>query len=453
MNYIRLLRNLYRLKQNTKKSSAQIMQLQNKKLNTILQFAYEHSAYYRKTFDEAGIKKETLAKTPLSEFPVISKEQLMSHFDELVTAPDLTQEAMRRFDAEASDTQTIYQNKYHIVHSSGSTGTPRYFVYDEAAWEQMLLGILRGGLWDVSVPQFVKWYVSNPRVLYIAATDGRYGGVMAVSDGIDGLHIKQKTLDINTPLFEWASSVQAFQPNFIVGYPSAIKILGELMETDAVQLKVKRIISCGEPLSPGLRGYLESTFQTTVANFYGASESLALGVEVNAQNGMYLFDDLNVIEVIDGDMYLTCLYNFVQPLIRYHISDQLVLHQKIPADPCAFSKADVLLSRNEDVLWFTNKDGKREFLHPLSVEGFCIDGLLDYQFRQTSKDSFEMLAEITDLSFSVQVQDEMQSQMQQLLSEKGLGFVAFTVRFVDQIMPDANTGKKRLIILYQGEQS
>ena len=52
-------------------------------------------------------------------------------------------------------------------------------------------------------------------------------------------------------------------------------------------------------------------------SIYGASESLALGVETSHAEGMYLFDDLNYIEVENGAMYLTSLYNYVQPLIRY----------------------------------------------------------------------------------------------------------------------------------------
>ena len=35
----------------------------------------------------------------------------------------------------------------------------------------------------------------------------------------------------------------------------------------------------------------------------------------------------------------------------------------------------------------------------LKMEGFCIEGLKDYQFRQTTKDTFEMYAE-TDRSAS-----------------------------------------------------
>ena len=41
----------------------------------------------------------------------------------------------------------------------------------------------------------------------------------------------------------------------------------------------------------------------------------------------YRYDDMNYIETRNGKMYLTSLYNYVQPLIRYEISDQLTLRQ------------------------------------------------------------------------------------------------------------------------------
>ena len=446
MNYFRLLWNLYQQKQNTKKSRQQIELLQKRKLEKILRYAYENSPYYRETFEAAGIDADTIVKTPLSSFPTLNKDQLMEHFDDLVTDRSLNQKGLLYFDEHSKDGAETYRGKYHVVHSSGSTGTPRYFIYDNAAWEQMLVGIIRGALWGMSMREILKLLAEKPRILYIAATDGRYGGAMAVGDGIRGVRAEQKFLDINTPLTKWIDTIQEFQPNILIGYPSAIKILAELMEAESTALKMKRIISCGEPLSPGLRQYLESTFETEVMNFYGASESLALGVEGQTGEGMFLFDDLNIVEVIDGEMYLTCLYNFTQPLIRYHISDRLVLRRPEQDADCFFSKADVLLSRNEDVLWFETKDGRMEYLHPLSIEGLCVDGLLDYQFCQTSNNSFEMIAEIATPTVAEKVSSEIKRLMSMILSKNGLEDIKFSIRYVKQIMPDINTGKKLLVV-------
>lgn len=249
--------------------------------------------------------------------------------------------------------------------------------------------------------------MKRPKIVYIAAMDGRYGGAMAVGDGTCGVGAEQMYLDIKTPVAEWIRQIREFRPNIVIGYPSAIKILAQLVEKGDVAIDIQRVISCGEPLNETLRKYLEKVFQMTIVNIYGASESLALGVETDPEKGMVLFDDLNLIEVENGVG---------------------------------------LLGRNDDVLWFENRTGEREFLHPLAIEGFCIEGLKDYQFRQTTKVTFEMYAE-TDSSVSREyIRQEMLHQMRKILKEKKLECVQFYVNFVDMILPDKKTGKKPLIL-------
>ena len=396
MNYLKTLTDLYRLKKNVKLSAEKMRSLQDGKLRKLLRFAWEHSAYYRAAFEKAGITEEQLDTLPLSCFPTIDKQMLLEHFDELVTVPDLKQENLREFDAGEAADRKPYQGKYHVVHSSGSTGKPGYFVYDEDAWRQMLLGIIRAALWGMSMPQILRLLMKRPRIVYIAATDGRYGGAMAVGDGTRGVGASQLYLDIKTPVTECIRQLKAFRPNIVIGYPSAIKILAQLMENGEVSLDAERVISCGEPLGNSLRTYLENIFRTQVVNFYGASESLALGVETDLEEGMLLFDDMNIIEVED--------------------------------------------------LWFEDGRGNREFLHPLAIEGFCIEGLKDYQFRQTTKDTFEMYAETDSSASREYIRQEMLHQMRKILKEKKLEYVQFYVNFVDMILPDKKTGKKPLIL-------
>lgn len=446
MNYLKTLMDLYRLKRQTKLSTKQMRSLQERKLRIMLHHAWEHSAYYRKTFEAAGIAEEQLDELPLSCFPTIDKKEFLEHFDELVVPKDLCQQELREFDAQESPDRKLYKDKYHVVHSSGSTGKPGYFVYDEDAWNSMLLGMLRAALWNMSMPQILSLLAKRPRIVYLAATDGRYGGAMAVGDGIDGVGASRIYLDIKTPLEEWIRQITEFKPNIIIGYPSAVKILAELVEKSSVEVDAVRVISCGEPLGASLRNYLEKCFGTKVVNFYGASESLTMGVEMETEEGMLLFDDMNYIEVESGVMYLTCLYNFAQPLIRYRISDSLTLKAAREDSSLPYTRAVGLLGRNEDMLWFEDFDGTRDFLHPLAIEGFCMDGLFDYQFRQTGKDAFEMYAEISESASEETVRREMQSRMRKILCDKKMDYVQFYVNFVDKILPDERTGKKPLIL-------
>ena len=446
MGYIRLLWDLYQLKRNTAKSERQIKTLQDKKLRKMLRYAYQHSEYYRRTFAQAGISEENIDKIPLKQFPVITKELLMQNFDKLVTDPKIKQEELRKFDESPVSRTENYLGRYHIIHSSGSTGIPRYFVYDDKAWGQMLLGIIRGALWGMGMTDILKLLAGKPRILYIAATDGRYAGAMAVGDGITGLHARQEYLDINEPIEKGNQKVIKFDPNIVIGYPSAIKLMAEQVRLGRVPNHVERVISCGEPLSAGLRSFLEDTFQCPVINFYGSSESLALGLEEKAGDGMILFDDLNVIEVESGEMYLTCLYNFTQPLIRYHLTDTLRPKKRLSNDPYGFSRAEVLLCRDEDEMWFQKADGTEEFIHPLSVEGICVNGLRDYQFVQTSKKSFHIRAEISEDASKEMVIHGIESIIEPLLLDKALGNIHYEICFVDMIEVNPDTGKKPLII-------
>ncbi|MDO5294870.1 MAG: phenylacetate--CoA ligase family protein [bacterium] len=420
---------------------------QNQKFRTLLHFTWKHSAYYRKLYQDAGITENDLNMVSLSKLPSIDKKQLLEHFDELITISEVTQEQLRNFDENHTNLRQIFGQGIHLVHSSGSTGVPGYFVYDEKAWNTMLIGIVRGALFDLNMSDILKFLIKRPRIAYIAATDGRYGGVMAVGDGIDGIGAKQINLDINTPLDEWKVQLETFMPNIIIGYPTAINILADLMEDGKIHIEnVERIVTCGEPLGVGMREHFKEQFGSKILNFYGASESIALGVEENTDEGMLLFDDMNIIEEIDGEMYLTSLYNFAQPLIRYKISDRLRTKDATSNDRVPFTKAFGLAGRNEDILWFEDEHQKKEFLHPLAVEGFCIEGLKDYQFQKLSKNSFEMLAEISTRAKQEQIHSEIICQMRNILKEKGLDFVKFSVRYVHEIKPNAKTGKKTLIL-------
>lgn len=73
--------------------------------------------------------------------------------------------------------------------------------------------------------------------------------------------------------------------------------------------------------------------------------------------------------------------------------------------------------RNEDLLWFEDGNENREFLHPMAIEGFCIEGLKDYQFCGLGKDTFEMIVEISETASEDSARFEMLKQMKAILDE------------------------------------
>lgn len=445
MQYVKLLESLFRLKRNEKKSRKQIEKLQDRKLQELILFAFHNSEYYQEIFTKAGINEENIRQKSIKDFPTIDKSDFIENFDRLITVKDVTQESMRHFDAQETERKELFKGKYHLIHSSGSTGLPAYFLYDEKAWNTMLAGIIRAALWDMSWLEIIKFLIEKPRIMYLAATDGRYGGAMAVGDGVDGVRMEQMHLDVQSPLRKWIEKVNAFKPNILIGYPSAIKILGEQVEKKKLSVDIGRVITCGEPLHQNLETWFQEVFQCETVNVYGASESVALGAGISGTEGICLFDDLNLIEVENEKIYLTCLYNYVQPIIRYCISDELeFLEQKNRKN--AFTWVKTILGRNEDLMWFTDEDGNQDFLHPLSIEGICVLGLRDYQFRKLDCKTFEMIAEIDVDGDRTAIEKEVKSKVEKILKEKRLSYVSFRVKFVDCIYPDTTTGKKKLIL-------
>lgn len=434
-----------RLRKNEKKSAEYMKAYQRRRLNKLLHYAWNHSEYYRKAFEKAGLREKDLDTCDIKRLPVIDKDTLMKHFDEVITTKEVTQKSLYEFDTSHDMSEKKLPGGFHIVHSSGSTGEAQFFLYDKKAWNEMLAGIVRGALWGMTIPEIIKFLAGGIRILYIAAVDGRYGGVMAVGDGVHGIGGKFKTLDINTPLAEWQEVIRAYNPNVVIGYSSAMKILAGIMEENKIHCDFKRVITCGEPLSESLRNYLEGVFGRNIINFYGASESLALGVELSPSDGMVMFDDMNFVECEDGELLITSLYNYAQPIIRYRIHDRMELKAAVGNLPFSTAKGQVF--RDEDVLWFKNEAGKDEFLHPLAIEGFHVEGLLDYQFVRVNDSKFKMLAQASGTDIRERITVIMKELIGKILQEKHLSNVVFEVDFVDMIRPDNSTGKKRLVLI------
>lgn len=417
--------------------------IQEAKLRKILRYAYENSGFYHRTFSEAGITEDNIDSMPIEAFPTTDKTEIMDNYEQVLTVSGFGQRELVEYSESGSE--KLFRERWHVVHSSGSTGEPRYYIYDDDEWNCMVLGGARSALWGMSFPQIVGLGFGRARVLFVGATGANFGGNTMVDEACQIIHAKKLKIDINEPLDVWTEKVRTFHPNFVIGYPSALEILTSQLRKENIQLSLRRIISCGEALTPNVRRDLEDWFGIHVINFYACTESLVLGVEPSAEEKMYLSDDLNYIEVIDGKMYLTVLYNFTQPLIRYYLTDRLEMLEPYEKG-CTFSRCLVKYGKAEDVLWFEDSKGKIDFLHPFAVEDFCVDQLLGYQFIQESKQSFRVDIVTTPKANAEKICDELRKMVQAVLTAHKLRYVTFGVRHVPLIQPDVKTGKCRLCI-------
>ena len=57
-----------------------------------------------------------------------------------------------------------------------------------------------------------------------------------------------------------------------------------------------------------------------------------------------------------------------------------------------------------------------------------------------------MLAQTSNNSKNSNIKKEILSQMKKILNEKHLEYVNFYIQFIEEILPDKKTGKKKLIV-------
>src|SRR4029453_2524887 len=81
----------------------------------------------------AGLDPDRLRETDLRTLPVMTKDDLMEHFDEVVTDRRLTRDIVEAHLA-APSTDAYLLDEYPVCASGGSSGRRGTFVYDFEAW-------------------------------------------------------------------------------------------------------------------------------------------------------------------------------------------------------------------------------------------------------------------------------------------------------------------------------
>lgn len=449
MNYFSLLFKSWRFEQNYDKSREEILELREKKFRKLLKHAYNNSQFYRDYYNRHGIDETDLDDISIDELPPIDKETFIENFDKITTEVELNHHEINEF-IEKSDSQNEkYKGEYTIVHSSGSTGEPTYFIYDDDAWNTILAAAFRAGKGRMSIKEVIgSGILEGIRVAYIAATEGRFGGVMAANSALENLGFDKLLLNINSPMEEWKEKILEMEPNVIVGYPSGVKLLCDMLqEDDEVDLDVLRIITAGEPLTDQLREYIESTLDSQVHDIYGASETVLIGLGKGEFDGVYIFDDVNYVEFEKDCIYVTPLYNYSQPLIRYKLTDTLQLKERGQDEELPYTKISKIVGRNEEIMWFDTENGGEDFLHPLVVDNIDVDELANYQFVQLSSEKFKIKSVLEEgISDEEGVKDEIKRQMDAMLKEKELTNLDYWIEMVSEIPINPDTGKSKMVI-------
>jgi phenylacetate-CoA ligase len=422
-------------------SRSRLQANQRSKFRRLATFVYDNSLYYRRVMDDLHIDPHSCS--PL-DFPIITKADLVEHFDEIVTDPRLTRDRVQEFLDRSTDPEELLDGQFHVLHTSGTSGRVGYFVYSHNEWIKGSCHIVR-----LTPLRFRR------RIAYVAATNGHFAGVSLILTGnyrSNAFFYNVRPFDVNTPLVRLIESLNEFQPQVLSGYAASLEVLARAQEEGQLRIRPKLISSGGEPLTPTVKSRLASAFHAPVADVYASSEHLFMGIHFPEHDGMYLLEDDLMFEIHDNYTCVTNLYNYTTPLIRYRMDDVLIPDATGPRI-LPFTKVREVIGRYEDALVFQNEHGEDDFIHPLVIVEFLVRGLNAWQIMLIDKTSFVFRAQ-----FDPDLTEEgkhaawagVRDRMQAILTNKEMRNVQFDIQEVHYLSIDQRSGKFRLIVPNDG---
>ncbi len=346
-------------------SAEDLRRIQEKRFRAMLRYAVKHSPYYKRRF--SGIDVETCKAT---DIPILTKPEMMEHFDELVTDPRIKKADIQKFVAESSNLGKLYLGRYGVSHTSGSQGQPALIVQDyKARLLPFAARITRGTLTKRGRFSQVHRIFNPARMVVLTQKPGFYPSSSAFAYFPSGLSrgLKILKLSIFDPMPELIAKLEAFRPNFITGYASALEALGREEAEGRLNLKklgtLEQLTNVAEPLPKQSAQRLKETFGVHIFDEYAMGECLALSSGCKTEFASHINIDLAKLEVVDersqpvpdgqegAKILVTNLYNFVQPIIRYEVDDRLVMSPTPCSCGSQFPKVQSIIGRSKDMLW------------------------------------------------------------------------------------------------------
>ena len=327
--------------------------LQNQRLDALVYYARENSPYYKSLYSDLGNSYR------LEDLPTTSKQDMMSHLDEVFTDRRITIDRIDQFSSNLDNVGKMMDGKYLVFKTSGSTGFPATVLYDKMTIDvASAVAAFRTFARKKDYQAFMKHGKKTAGVFanygfYLACGMSRYLQLR--------MPWKQTkiTVDVNAPGEEIIRQLNAFQPSMLSGYPSNLALLADYPE---LLIKPDVIITGGELLTDEIRQKLTNRFGCYVQTHYSCTEGGEIACECS-EGHLHINEDWVIVEPVDKDnnpvapgvqsdkVLITNLSNYIQPFIRYELTDRIIIHD----GPCACGKHSRWLEiegRTDDIMTF-----------------------------------------------------------------------------------------------------
>jgi phenylacetate-CoA ligase len=290
-------------------------ELQLKRLKQTVRQAYKNIPFYKESFSKLNIKPNDIPSLKdIRKLPFTTREDLRENYP---------------FGMLAVGKEQVVR----LHTSSGTTGKPKAIFFSkkdvDRAAELIARCLIMTGIKKDDVLQNMMTYG-----LFTGALVMHYGaekvGVLVIPAG-PGNTKRQIAL------------MQDFKTTTLHLTPSYALYLASIMGNEGIvpkrDLSLRRAYMGSEPYSEETRNKIEKFFGIDVYNSYGLSEMNGPGVafECAEKNGMHLWEDNFIMEIIDpdtgdkvpegekGELVLTTLCREAMPILRYRTRDIVMI--------------------------------------------------------------------------------------------------------------------------------
>ncbi|MCB5237039.1 MULTISPECIES: phenylacetate--CoA ligase family protein [Bacillaceae] len=406
-----------------------ILSRQLSRLTDLISFARSNSQYYAQKYSELPERISSI-----QQIPPVTKSELMDHFNDWVTDPEITIEGVKEFVSNMSLVGHLYLGRYMVSTTSGSTGVPGIFIQDKASDTIMkTLMAIRG-------TTKLKW----SDILKVAAKGGRNAAVCSTAGHFTAFSTaerlrlrnpsngKIRAFSIQFPLSTLVKELNEYQPALIGGYATAMEILAEEQKAGRLHIQPVAILLGGEKLYPNVRAKLESVFQARVLDLYGGTEATAMTFECE-EGQFHVNTDWIIFEPVDEfyqpvpsgkqshSVLITNLANRIQPLIRYELTDRVTMF----SEPCKCGRPFPVVQvegRTDDILKFSTSNGQIVHILPLALKTIVeeILGVRRFQLIQTAPDKLTVRLEVDEGNLRDQVWENVREALLDYFATQGL---------------------------------
>jgi phenylacetate-CoA ligase len=392
----------------------------------------------------------------LAQLPVTHKHDLMAHFEDWVTDPALTLDALKAFTHDPARRGEALFGRYQVWESSGSSGEPALFVQDARALA--VADALEAARGPVSLLGAALPWLAGTRIAYVAALDGHFAGVVAFERARTlnpWFGASARSFSFLQPIDTLAEQLDAFAPTVLASYPSMAWVLAQAQADGRLEMAPRAVWTGGETLTSGLRRAIGEAFHAPVRDSYGASECLTIASECRCGH-LHVNADWVILEPVDergravpdgeagATTLLTNLANHVQPILRYDLGDRV---RFVPGRCDCGSTLPVIEveGRCDDVLTLTDSRGHAVHLAPLALTTVLEDeaGVFDFRLRQCGPRALQL-----DLRGDG---ERAGTALRQFLRRHGLGAVTVRTHTLDAPAVRGRSGKQQRVLSQRGK--